>query len=185
MKNSKLKKTNKKVDYRVISFILFTVSFFVVFAIKPSISLIYTLQKEKTEYEKIDQVLEEKIQQIIMTQAQFMELINNKELVEQALPNTHQIEKTKAFLVQKPIINTYNIGKIQVMPAPNPELNTVIININGNGSYSDLLEFINYINSSRRLVSMDYFTINSSDSGTESATLNFNSVLNTYYYVDI
>ena len=185
MTTNKLKKTSKKIDYKVVSFILFTVSFFVIFAIRPSVSLIYTLQKEKTEYEKIDRVLESKIQQIIMTQAQFMELINNKKLVEQALPDSHQIEKTKTFLTQKAAINSYSISKIQVMPAPNPGLNTVIVNLNGNSSYSDLLEFINFINSSRRLITIDYLTMNPNQSSTESATLNFNSILNTYYYLDI
>ncbi|GAI51443.1 unnamed protein product, partial [marine sediment metagenome] len=62
------KKTKKEApskDYRLTSFILLTIAFFSFFAIRPSITLILSLQKEKTEYEKINQVLEDKIQNII------------------------------------------------------------------------------------------------------------------------
>ncbi|OGK65018.1 hypothetical protein A2209_00405 [Candidatus Roizmanbacteria bacterium RIFOXYA1_FULL_41_12] len=184
MKSSKDKKVSKKPDYKVVSFILFTVSFFTIFAIRPSLSLIYTLQKEKAEYEQVNKTLEDKIQQIISTQAQFMELINNKDLVEQALPDTHQVEKTREFLNKDIKVNSFSIQKITILPKSNAQLSTVTINLNGAGNYEDLQDFLDYIDNSRRLISINYLDLISDPGATVSAQINFNTVLNTFYYLE-
>ncbi len=184
MKNNKDKKASKKVDYKIVSFILFTVSFFTIFAIRPSLSLIYTLQKEKTEYERVNITLESKIQKIIATQAQFMELITNKNLIEEALPSSHQVEKTREFLDQDLKINSINIQKITILPKTNTQLNTVTVNLNGSGNYEELLNFLKYINNSRQLIAIDYLDLVSDSTATESAKINFNTILNTFYYLE-
>lgn len=176
------KKVSKKVDYRMTSFILFTISFFTIFAIRPSVSLIYNLQKEKADYEQVDRVLEDKIQKIITTQAQFMELINNKNLVDQALPSSHQIEQTQQFLNQNLEINAYGIQKITILPKPQQQSGTIVINLAGKGKYQDLLAFLKFINNSRRLITIDYLNLSPDQDATESAQINFTSVLNSFFY---
>lgn len=185
MKNKKdNQKKVRKVDYKIISFIIFTIGFFTIFAIRPSLSLIYGLQKEKAEYEKINQTLEAKIQQIIATQAQFMQLINNKSLVEQALPNNHQITITQEFLNKKFQVNNFSVQKITILPKTANELGIVSVNLTGQGQYEDILGFLNFANNSRRLISLDFFSLQPEKNSTQSGGIIFNSVLNTFYYSD-
>ena len=181
-KDSQTKKQTKKVDYRVISFILFTIGFFSIFAIRPSVSLIYNLQKEKSEYEKVNQTLETKIQKIIATQAQFMQLINNKTLVEQALPDTHNINITRELLDNQLEINNFAIQKITILPKTTNQLGVVVINLSGLGAYEDVLAFLSYINNSRRLLTVDSLGLEPEKGSSQSGTIVFNSVLNTFYY---
>lgn len=180
-----VKKTSIKVDYKIVSFIIFTIGFFAIFAIRPSVSLIFNLVHEKEEYEKIDRVLEGKIQQIIITQGQFMELISNKELVEQALPNNHRMEKTKDFLTLNPDLSEFVIQKIKILPKTEAGLNKVIFNLGGSSDYDKVLKLLSYINSSRRLITISYLNLNTESASSESASLNFNTILNTYYYVEM
>jgi Tfp pilus assembly protein PilO len=175
-------KTEKRIDYKTVSLILFTVAFFGIFAIKPAISLIFTLQKEKSDYEKINQTLETKIQQIIATQAQFMTLINNKDLVEEALPTNHRIEKTGEIFTQKPEIQAFSIQQIQILPTQIQGLNKIAFNVSGFSNYEDLVNFLSYLESSRRLLTLDSLTIEPDKVSSDSAGLNFSSLLNTYYY---
>lgn len=175
-------KKSKKIDYRTVSFILFTIGFFTIFAIRPSLSLIYSLQKEKTEYEQINATLETKIQQIIATQAQFMHLINNKDLVEQALPNTHQVEITKEFLNKQFSVNNFAVQKITILPKTVNELGTVVINLSGQGEYSQIIDFLDFANNSRRLISFELFSLQPEKGSSQSANVMFNSTLNTFYY---
>lgn len=185
MKNKKdNQKKIKKADYKIISFIVFTIGFFTIFAIRPSLSLIYSLQKEKAEYEKINQTLETKIQQIIATQAQFMQLINNKSLVEQALPNNHQIKITQEFLNKKFQVNNFSVQKISILPQVANELGVISINLTGQGQYEDILNFLDFANNSRRLISLDFFSLQPEKNSTASGAVMFNSVLNTFYYSD-
>jgi Tfp pilus assembly protein PilO len=191
MKSKKAEKKfnkNKKRDYQLLSFVLFTIAFFAIFAIRPAVSLIYNLQKEKSEYEKIDKELETKIQAIISTQAQFMELINNKKYVDEALPNsplpsTKVVSATQKFLKKELTVNSFNIQNITVLPQTEAGLKTVSINLTGSSNYQDFLDFLDFLHNSRRL-----FSLNSLDLTTEmsssSATLNFSSLLNTYYFVE-
>lgn len=183
MKSKQAKTTTKVVDYRVISFVLFTVAFFAIFAVRPSVSLIFSLQKEKAEYEKIDRVLEQKIQQIIVTQSQFMELINNKKYVEEALPNQHHIEKTKEFLLLQSEVTEFSIQKIKIIPPEKPELNKVVFNVNAAGSFQDFNALLDYINNSRRLITIDFLNVSRESSASPSGNLNYRTILNTYYYL--
>lgn len=185
MKNKKdNQKKTKKTDYKVISFIIFTIGFFTIFAIRPSLSLIYGLQKEKAEYEKINQTLEAKIQLIIATQAQFMQLINNKNLVEQALPNNHQITVTQELLNKQFQVNNFSVQKITILPKLTNELGIVNINLAGQGQYQDILELLDSAHNSRRLISLDFFSLQPEKNATTSGAVIFNSILNTYYYSD-
>jgi Tfp pilus assembly protein PilO len=185
MKNKRNSRDQKKVkpsDYQQISFILFIIGFFFIFAIRPSISLIYTLQKEKSDYEKINETLEVKIQQIITTQEQFMQLINNKSLIDEALPSTHQISITKKFLIDSVEITNFTIQKIIILP-PNPgTLNTVKIELAGQGDYKKILKLIGDINNSRRLISIDFLSMEPDKQSTESGQINFNGIFDTFYY---
>jgi len=183
MKKQADKKAEKRIDYKTVSFILFTVAFFGIFAIRPAISLIFSLQKEKSDYERIDATLEAKIQQIVSTQAQFMTLINNKELVEEALPGHHQIEKTQEILSQKPRINTFSVQHIQILPNEAPGLNKVTFNVSGLANYTDLVDFLSYLEDSRRLLTPNSLTIEPESISSDSAELNFSALLNTYYYL--
>lgn len=181
-KDNQTKKQTRKVDYRVISFILFTIGFFSIFAIRPSISLIYSLQKEKTEYEKINQTLESKIQMIISTQAQFMQLINNKTLVEQAIPDSHEIGISKELINNQLQISNFAIQKITILPKTYNELGTVVINLTGQGNYEEVLTFLAFINNSRRLITIDSLGLEPEKGASDSGNIIFNSVLNTFFY---
>jgi len=173
----------KRLDYKTVSFILLTVAFFGIFAIRPAISLIFTLQKEKSDYEKINTTLETKIQEIIYTQSQFMTLINNKNLVEEALPSDHQIEKTEEVLTRGPDFSSFSIDKIQILPNPASGINKLSFSISGLANYQKLTEFLLYLESSRRLLTPNSLTIHLESTASDSGTLNFSALLNGYYYL--
>jgi len=192
MKSKKAKQekaSQKQKDFQVFAFILFTFGFFVIFAIRPSISLIYTLQKEKAEYKKIDQTLETKIQDIISTQAQFMELINNKALVDEALPSSplpaeKTVELAKKFLNKNITINSFGVQKISLIPKTQTGLNTVTVNVDAQAKYQSFWDFLDYVNNSRRLLSLDSLELNTDNTSSSSALLNFTTTMKTYYYIE-
>jgi len=183
MKKKTKKKTPSK-DYRLTSFILLTITFFSFFAIRPSITLILSLQKEKTEYEKINQVLENKIQNIIAAQTKYMEVLNKKDLIAEVVPNSPEIEEVQKLLNTDLEVSSFSIGQIQIKPALKTGLNTITINLSAVTNYQDLNKFVNYISKSRRLYTINDLSISKEDSATKSALLNLTTNLNTYYYLE-
>jgi len=176
-------------DYKTTSFVLLTIAFFVFFAIRPSITLIFTLQKEKTEYQKINNALETKIQNIMQTQSKYMQLLEKKNLIDEAIPNeaipnSNEIKKYNDLLNKKVSIQEFSINDFQILPPKEKGLNKIIIDLSRTGSYADISDFIFDIYHIRRLFSITQIDIEKNTTSTESAVLNLNTILNTYYYAN-
>ncbi|PJE62465.1 hypothetical protein COU88_04810, partial [Candidatus Roizmanbacteria bacterium CG10_big_fil_rev_8_21_14_0_10_39_6] len=73
-------------NYSTASLLLLFTSFFLIFAIKPSVELIVSLFHEKEELTTIDKTLEVKIQNIIQAQNTYMTLAENIDILDRALP---------------------------------------------------------------------------------------------------
>lgn len=170
-------------DYKVISFLILTIAFFGLFAIRPSVTMIVSLQKEKQEYENINRVLESKIQQIIATQTTYMKILDKKALINDAIPDHHEVQKT-AELFRDPIDTTvFTIKGIRILPPEKEGLNTIVISFSGDGDFAAMMDFLDYIYDSRRLFTYRMFGMQIKPAGTESALLNLTTDLQTYYYV--
>jgi D-arabinose 1-dehydrogenase-like Zn-dependent alcohol dehydrogenase len=181
MKRNKEQKVNK--DYKIISFIIITIAFFAIFAVRPSLAMILTLTKEKKEYEEVNQVLEEKIQQIIQAQSKYMTVLNKKSLIDEAMPDEPKIEDTAKILEQNINLNMFGIKDFSIIPPKNLGLNSVSINLNGSGTYSDTIELLNTIANSRRVFVYKNMTIQKHEISTSSALLDLTTNIETYYYV--
>ena len=60
----------KSREYIYVIFFLLIFSVFIIFAIKPSLTTAYSLKKEEIDLTKVDQVYEEKINNITLIQTQ-------------------------------------------------------------------------------------------------------------------
>jgi Tfp pilus assembly protein PilO len=181
MKHKKEQKVNK--DYKVISFIIITIAFFAIFAVRPSLGMILTLNKEKKEYEEVNRVLEEKIQQIIQAQSKYMVILYKKALIDEAMPDEPKIEDTAKILNQNINLDTFSLKDFSIVPPKNLGLNSIDINIGGSGTYTDTTELLNTIANSRRVFVYKNMTIQKHDISTSSALLDLTTNIETYYYV--
>ena len=173
-----------KKNYKMVSFLLITVAFFTFFAIRPSVSMIVNLAKEKAEYERIDANLESKIQQILTTQYNFMQLLEEKDLINQAIPNSHQIEKTKALLERDLETENFTIGSISIRPTEKVGLNSIDIKFAGAGKYNQVIDFLKYVYNSRRVMTYNDLTLESQNQSSASAAISLSTTISSYYYVN-
>lgn len=65
---------------------LFAVSFFTLFAIKPTLVTFFSLTRQIEDYQQLDQKLEDKINMLLKAQEEYQKHKNSLALVEQAVP---------------------------------------------------------------------------------------------------
>lgn len=189
MATSKQQKGKKKQslyrDYSLLSITILTVAFFIMFAIRPSLGIILSLNKEQSDYDVVNDNLEQKIQQIIRMQTSYITLLNKKFLIDEAVPNSHQVEEVAQLARASEVeIESFDIQKILVKPLEQKGLSTIPITISGSSSYKSLVDFIDRITSLPRLFRFKSLELENETAGTQSATIKFNTVIETYYYVE-
>ncbi len=183
MKIGHKKKLVATTDYKLLAFTLFTVSFFSFFTVRPSLKIIATLYKERQEYERVNQVLETKITQVIQAQTNYMQALAKKKLLDETVPPDSQLEDTAHLLNSVSDLSTVNIDRVIIHPKQQVGLATIAINISGAGNFDQLIEFINTTYQSTRLFYLKEIALEKAE-GTSSAAIKFNSNIETYYYLE-
>lgn len=165
---------------------LIALSVFGLFAINPTLSTIAKLQKEITDSEAISQKLEEKIAALASLQQAYNRLENDIPQVLESLPNSPfvplligQIQSvakdsnTHVSQIQNSEVELFKEGE------PAKKYYFYSFSITADGTYKNILRFMENITNIQRIVSIDTVSINKL--GEASGVLQFNLQGIAYY----
>ena len=164
-------KNKKTASYFTITLTLFCLSFFGLFAIRPTLITAVSLIKEVNDLQKLSLQYENKISMFITAQAEYEKIRESIPLIDQALPANSEFPGFAQSMEKLAIRNNVTINQFQIDSAPISLLKTPdkLLSFNfiliGIGSYDNISLFIDDIYNSLRLT-----TLNSLDFTTESGT---------------
>jgi len=151
-----------------LSLTLLVISFFVFFAIKPTLVIVAGLTKEIKEKEQTSQNLQKKIASLVAAQQEYSLNQNRFYLVDQALPETPDfplliLSVEKEATASGVTLESISITKIEIKTPDkaNPdrtEVPSFEFSSSVTGSYENLKLFLSKVESLRRVLSLD--TIN-------------------------
>lgn len=146
---------------------LFTVSFFGIFAIQPTLSTISSLKRQYEDNERVDQALTEKLNALRTLRAQYDEITPSLELLFAALPKSPQVPQVvrkieKIAQEHNTTISTFNIGTTEIFPATKKSaaIYEFVFNVTVGGTSENIDAFIADIVNFDRIDTID--TINKS-----------------------
>lgn len=149
---------------------LFTVSFFGIFAISPTLSTVSNLQKQYDDDKLVDMALEEKLQSLQRLDTAYQQLIPQIQQILLAIPTTPKIpyltreienlSKSESLNVLRIDFNT-----VEVYPAKriNQPLYSFTFNVVVQGTQGHINQFIADITNIDRIISIDNITTNKGD----------------------
>lgn len=155
-----------------ISLTVFTISFFIIVAIKPTLVTIAKLNREIKDKEEALQKLQTKINSLVAAQQEFAANIDNLSLLDEALPEKNDFPQIAYFVEQTAVenqvslqsLNFEKIGPVKSSFSKNDELaaKTSFLNfsLSVSGNYNHLKNFLNEIESARRLVQIQRTNFN-------------------------
>ena len=175
----------KSVEYIYIIFFLIIFSVFIIFAIKPSLTTAYSLKKEEVDLIKVDQVYEEKIDDITLIQTQIEENRDNLPLLSQSISEHPEVNKIiedikKAADKNSIILNKASIVDINFSKT-NKEKQNVKLKMEVTTSFENLKLFMADIFAQRRLKLINELTVSRDDESTSSGDLKVNLIIDGYY----
>ena len=173
----------KREDFRIfleLLLSLITITFFSIFALKPTILTISQLLKDNKEKERIINIMNQKVENISRAQNIYEQNINKLTIIENAIPNTptpenllRQIEGVayinSVTLLGSSINEVTLVGEEKKKQAKDtiknlPEnVKTLSFSINVTGTYTSLFNFLSNIENLRRPLVIKSVNITSSD----------------------
>ncbi len=183
------KKVNKKLEkyaeneerwnYLEVVITIFSITFFVIFAIRPAIVTISSLVGEIKEKEELSQKMQRKINSVIIAQEEFALVQGKRKLLESYLPSDFAISQGIAQVAGVSLesnlpVNQFSVKQIDNMIRPSKDLSGLDFNVTSAGDYGQIKEFLEYVNESRRWLEVENYQINiSEDEENPLGLLNF------------
>jgi Tfp pilus assembly protein PilO len=142
-------------------------SFFGFFAIKPTVSKIFKLQKEISDSEIVLEKLNTKIGNLAQLKTQYSNLQSDLPVVMNAIPIRPEISLLLGQIQSAGKISNININKlqsseIQIIKIDNsqkPDYNSYSFSVAGNGTSENIYKFLHTITDMERVVNIDTFSI--------------------------
>lgn len=183
------KLTNKRVkdySFTIVFFVVF--SFFIVFAIRPNLNTVFTLQRQLTELRALDANYENVILHIVDLQTLLENNRDNLYLLDQGLPPTPQVNKviddlkrsaSEAGLVMKKI----DIGEVSLKEdVRKKDLRAFSVAIETDSAFPSIQEFVDRFLTQRRLKMLKNLSIiKESKDSTDSSKLKIKMEVSGYY----
>ncbi len=167
---SKLQEKEKFVGYIYITLTLFTVSFFGIFAILPTLSTISTLKKQYADNQLVYENLKVKLENLQVLTNLYSQLGPQIALVEEAIPATAQIpvvvRKVETLAQNHALFITgIDTGAVELFPGAkkDPPLYSYTISMKLAGNSESINSFISDIINFDRIVSIDSITSGRAD----------------------
>lgn len=163
-----LKELGKRKDvgsFAELTATLFVISFFILFAIRPTFIIISGLMKEIKEKEEISNQLQQKVVALRMAQEEYSKNMSRLYLVDQALPEKPDfpllifaVEQEArsanaqmiSFSITKIGIKTNQVSKSKTAKVPFFDFNSTLT-----GDYQNLKEFLGKMENLRRVIEID------------------------------
>ena len=145
---------------------LFLIAFFLFVALKPTIETIFTLNKKITDARDTEIQMTKKIADINTAMSLFQSIETDLPLLEESIPTAAEANVLIDIINQnlsknrmdKPSydLGSYSLGKD---PIKNNETVTYNINISANGSYPNIINFIQNFSNAKRIIAPDNITL--------------------------
>jgi Tfp pilus assembly protein PilO len=162
----KVRERTQQPVYRVslaLLFTLTTISFFSLFALKPTLVTIASLYKEIQDGRMVDKALETKINSLNQTQKNYLAIKDDLGVVDLALPQQMEFDRFISevhFLAfsHKVIISSFSSGEFTLTSADTPQ-NLLQIKLTVAGNFVDLKSFLKDLTNLDRLVKISSITM--------------------------
>lgn len=154
-----------------IVFSLLALSFFGFFAIEPTLSTIAKLKKDLSDSKYVNEKLLEKISNLSSLQRNYQLLQSDIPIIFAAIPENPQlptlIGQIQALAKQQRItignLQTYEVEAANAKKS-NKDFYSFSFVITGNGSYTDIVNFLSSLTSMRRVITIDELLIGKANS---------------------
>lgn len=170
----------KKIQaFITIALTLITLSFFGIFAINPTISTIFHLQKQKEDNTFVEEKLNQKLTNLnALTQA-YAALTPNLPYVYRAIPQTPQIPQLVGQLTTLGIENGIQISRIQTFEVDLTKtqegtqgFSTFKVNVEALGSYQNLIQYAHSVTIFERILIIDTISLHKGNEKNTDVKLN-------------
>lgn len=169
-------KNNRTASYFTITISLLSLSFFGLFAIRPTIITAVSLIKSVSDLRKLNQNYENKISNIIQAQAEYEKIRQDIEKIETALPSNANFQQIARALENFAVRSNININQLQIDQAPISPLgktqkmeNTNFVLI-ATGNYPSVYSYISHLLNWKRIITIKSMEI-SQEASTASGNL--------------
>lgn len=179
--------SNRAKDYTYLTIFFLVFSFFVFFAIRPSLVTAFSLIKEERDLRKLDQVLEKTISAVVANQTTLETVRDRLELINSAVPDNPYVnglltDIEKAAKDNNVILEKMSVTTVNLVRTDSSSLQPVNLTVETTSSYEDLLKFIKALSDQRRLKEIKKLEIASEGgTSTESGTLKVNILLTGFF----
>jgi Tfp pilus assembly protein PilO len=182
-------KNQKVQNYSTIAFSMIAVLIFSLFAIRPTISTILSLQKSIVEEKSIVDKLQTKAVNLTKAQEELAKIpASTVSKVDNLLPDRTEVTALSDDLTNLAAANDASISALQYQPLelvgqaaqlnPNPTLKEIDFTMNMSGSYPKIINLLNSLANSSRLIKID--TINLTQTETQVLIV---SIIGKAYYL--
>ena len=163
-------KNERNQKFITITLTLFTLSFFGLFAISPTLSTITKLKKELEDDKFVDQQLKQKVSNLTLLQQRYSLLQNDIPFVLDAIPQKPEISLLLAQI--QAIANKNNIDlktlqnfQVELFPQQNQnkQYYSYAISLSGNGTSQNISAFIADLTNIQRILTLETFSITSTE----------------------
>lgn len=179
-------KEKKLASYLTLTLTLVTLSFFGLFAIRPTLITAISLTKSVSELAHLQEQYENKIGDIIRSQSEYEKIRDSVPLIDAALPTTPSFDILSQELEELAKKNTVTIAQIQIDPIPlsktpfTGSLKQYNFTLSGNGTYQTVNNYVKDLLNWKRIVTISDLDI-VRDNATTSGILTISMKGTTYY----
>lgn len=165
--NEKLRKYAKNEEswhYLEVVITIFSITFFIIFAIRPAVVTISGLVGEINEKKELSQQMQQKINSVVIAQEEFALVQGKRELLESYLPSdyaiTHGITQVAGAASEGDLsVGQMSVGQIENMINPSKKLSGLRFNFSSEGAYDQIKKFFKQLETIRRWVEVDSYQI--------------------------
>lgn len=175
-------------DYSFTILFFFIFSFFLMFAIRPNLVTVFTLQKQLSDLQELDRNYENVILNIVNLQTLLEQNRDNFYLLDQSLPVNPQVNKIIDDLNKSASESGIRVKKIDMgevnlkQDVRRKEMRSFTVNIETDSGFDNVNEFINSFLQQRRLKMLKNLSIiKENKDGTTSAKLKIKLEVEGYF----
>ncbi|OGF98836.1 hypothetical protein A2153_05230 [Candidatus Gottesmanbacteria bacterium RBG_16_38_7b] len=179
-------KNHKAASYFTITLSLFSLSFFGMFAIRPTLITAVSLVRELKDLNNLSLDYENQISSIITAQSEYEKIRNSITLLDKALPRGSEFTKFAKTMERLAVKNEITLNQLQIDAAPisikknTDSLNNINFILIAIGHYEKINSFLNDVVNSLRIITINSLDF-SPEGGTVSGTLRMTMKGRAYY----
>ncbi len=172
-------KNKKSASYFTLTLTFISLSFFGLFAIRPTLTTVFSLYKGVNDLRKLNFDYENKIGNLIRAQSEYEQIRNDLPLIDAALPTNTNFSKVTMAIErfagkENVTINHIQIDNVSISKLPTTgKVNNYGFSMTSTGNYSSLFAFISHLINWKRIVNINSLDVTKEGAST-SAILRLN-----------